>query len=55
MNTKKEIDWEQRRYELVKELCRQDSGFKHLDVTAKQIWARNVIQCADAIIEELKK
>ena len=48
----KEIDWEQRRYEIAKDvLCsyvqRYDNG--------NRMMAQNAVDCADALIEELKK
>ncbi len=48
----KEIDWEQRRYEIAKDvLCsyalKYDSG--------KKLMAQCAVECADALIEELKE
>ena len=48
----KEIDWEQRRYEIAKDvLCaflqKYNNGYK--------MTAENAVDCADALIEELKK
>lgn len=53
-NSKKEIDWEQRRYEVAKDLfVRMCVGeysyhFSHSDV-------ESAVEMADALIEELKK
>ena len=41
----KEIDWEQRRYEIAKELF---CYYPQSDIT-------NVVRCADNLIKELKK
>ena len=43
----KEIDWEQRRYEIAKELY---CYYPHQDCTV-----RDAVDWADALIEELKK
>lgn len=53
-NSKKEIDWEQRRYEIAKDLfarmCVGEYGyhFSHSDV-------ESAVEMADELIEELKK
>ena len=43
----KEIDWEQRRYEIAKELY---CDYPHLECSVK-----DAVDWADALIEELKK
>ena len=62
LDDKTYIDWEQRRYEIVKDLyCNsadntQSNFFKEkIVVDAERQCIRNIIQCADILIEELKK
>lgn len=56
MTDEKKIDWEQRRYEIAKDLMladRRNTGI--IIVTNKNVCAREAVERADALIEELKK
>lgn len=50
METNKNIDWEQRRYEIAKEMFARYAEFRTRDADAKQ-----AVDFADALIEELQK
>lgn len=56
---KKKIDWEQRRYEIVKEIIKGiASDYEEFeDITQSEIehTAKNVLFLADALIKKLKK
>lgn len=52
--TENDIDWEQRRYELVKETMNGLSRYKETKASLK-MKAKKAIQYADALIAELKK
>lgn len=53
----KEIDWEQRRYEIAKDLMGGffNGGDQRLLYTGFEKYATGVCNAADALIEELKK
>lgn len=57
-----EIDWEQRRYEIVRELyCNNVNNTQcnffneKINTAAERQCINNIIQCADILIDELKK
>lgn len=56
--TEKVIDWEQRRYEIAKEISGyvyNDAFIANDDYTPCELIARDAIKYADALIDELKK
>lgn len=52
--TVKPIDWEQRRYEIVKDIMAA-SFYQPMDGVSIASYVHNCVQWADALIEELKK
>lgn len=52
METNKNIDWEQRRYEIAKEILRHFIE-EDFDTPEEYVW--NAVRHADALIEELQK
>lgn len=51
----KEIDWEQRRYEIARECLASLLVVTDLENSKTERISKYAIECADALIEELKK